>query len=198
MTELLAHLPSDDHYQIQFNDTRNSNVKLFAPHGGCIEPGTGILVRELACDNFDYYVFQGMMKKNCFGTLHISSTRYDEPCCHRMARQSMLALAIHGCDTNKEFIEVGGGSTELVTHLYNYLVAQGFPAGRASGHRKGKDKRNFINQAKLKGIQLELSTGFRKELFHDFPRTYQCIPKVYGPFIHAMQHWLQHIESTIA
>src|SRR5881409_2336160 len=124
MTELLSHLPSDGHYKIQFNDTRYSNVKLFAPHGGCIEPCTGNLVIELAGESFDYYVFHGTMKTNCFRTLHVSSTCYDEPHCQQMAREAVVAVAIHGCEGEKEFVEIGGGNRRLVTSLHDYLVRE--------------------------------------------------------------------------
>lgn len=197
MTELLAHLSPDNHYRIQYTDTRDSKVKLFAPHGGCIEPCTGSLVMEIAGESYDYFVFHGMMMKNCFQTLHVSSTRYDEPHCQQMARQALVAVAIHGCDGDKEFVEIGGGNSELVANLHDYLTGHGYPAICAPKNRKGEDERNFINLAREKGVQLELSSGFRKSLFPDFPRTGQKNPRTTQPFISTMQGWLKSLEGTI-
>jgi len=197
MTELLSLFPSDGDYEIQFNISRNTNIKLFAPHGGCIEPCTGTLVMEIAGESFDYYVFHGMMKKNCFQTLHVSSTQFDEPRCQQMARQALVAVAIHGCEAEKEFVEIGGANRKLVTSLRNHLIAQGFPTVFATKNRKGEDERNFINLARHKGLQLELSSGFRKSLFPDFPRTLQRNPKTVRLFISAMQKWLHSVEQTI-
>jgi len=198
MSELLSQLPADDHYCIHYTDTRKSNVKLFAPHGGWIEPCTGSLAIEIAGESFDYFVFHGMMTKNCFRTLHVSSTRYDEPRCQQMARQALVAVAIHGREAEEEFIEIGGGNRELVAGLHEYLIGQGCPAVCGSKNHKGEDERNFINLAHHKGVQLELSSGFRKSLFPDFPGTLQRNPKTFQPFITAMQQWLQSIELTVA
>lgn len=197
MSELLSQLPAHDHYCIHYTDTRKSNVKLFAPHGGWIEPCTGSLVIEIAGESFDYFVFHGMMKKNCFRTLHVSSTRYDEPCCQQMARQALVAVAIHGRDAEEEFIEIGGSNSELVAGLHEYLIDHGYPTVCGSKNHKGEDERNFINLAHHKGVQLELSSGFRKSLFPDFPGTLQRNPKTFQPFITAMQQWLQFIELTV-
>ena len=197
MTELLAHLSPDHHYQIQYNNTHNSRVKLFAPHGGCIEPCTGNIVIEIAGERFDYYVFRGIMKKNCFDTLHVPSTRFDEPRCQQMASQAFVAFGIHGCDGEKEYLEIGGGNKALATSLHDCLVEEGYHAIYAPKGRKGEGERNFVNLARHKGVQLELSSGFRKSLFPDFPRTLQRNPKTIQRFISAIQQWLHFIERTI-
>jgi phage replication-related protein YjqB (UPF0714/DUF867 family) len=198
MVELLTHLPSAGHYEIQCHDGRRSGLKLFAPHGGCIEPCTGGLVVELAGDEFDYYVFRGMMKENCFRNLHVSSTRYDEPTCRRMAGEALLAIAVHGCSSEREFIEIGGGNGELSALLQTRLQQQGLPAVHATGRRSGEDPKNFINCARYQGVQIELSAGFRRTLFPEFPSMRQRHPANVRLFLDAVRPWLRSMELTLA
>ncbi len=193
----MASLPPRDQFEIRCHDARHSVVKLFAPHGGCIEPCTGSLVTEIAGETFDYFVFHGMMKKNCFRTLHVSSTRYDEPNCLRMARSSLLAVAIHGCDGWEEYIEIGGGNAEWAADLHSQLRRLGYPAGRAGKNHRGDDEKNFVNAAVYKGVQIELSAGFRKSLFPGYPLTLQRDPKTFPLFIGAMREWLKATESIL-
>src|SRR6516162_8474933 len=97
MRTLLSSLPPEGNYTFHIEKRYNSFIKLFAPHGGCIEPCTGVLVREIAGDRWDYFIFQGIRKKDCFRTLHVASTNYDEPQCCSLALSATLAVSIHGC-----------------------------------------------------------------------------------------------------
>ncbi len=193
----MGRLPAENNYAIQSDVSRGSKVRLFAPHGGCIEPCTGPIVLAIAAENVDYFVFNGVRKKDCFKTLHVTSTHYDEPQCLRMTEESEVGIAIHGCDGEKSFIEVGGGDRDLASQLAEYLKARGFTVISASQARKGEDGRNFINRAKRGGVQLELSAGFRKSLFPDFPRATRRNPQTFPAFIEAMRVWISSIEQSI-
>ena len=198
MTELLIHLRPRENYIFHIETRYNSSIKLFAPHGGCIEPCTGVIAREIAGDRLDYFIFQGIRKRNCFRDLHVTSTNYDESQCKEMATSAMLAVAIHGRDDEGSFIEIGGGNLELVSELQTHLDAKGYPVRPASYQRMGQDKRNFINLAQQKGVQIELSAGFRRILFLDYPRTLQPNPSLLQPFLHTMRLWLDSVQSRLA
>jgi len=198
MTELLSTLPARDNYTIHVDGSHASKVKIFAPHGGCIEPCTGPIALALAIDDFDCFVFSGVRKKDCFKTLHVTSTHYDEPRCLAMVQEAEVALALHGCDGDDAFAQVGGGNEELVRKLSGYLIGLGYSVVPVSGKLKGEDQRNFINRARQKGIQLELSAGFRRNLFPSFPRSIQRHPEEFPKFIESMRSWMLGIERPLA
>lgn len=197
MTELLASLPEKDNYFFKIDATHGSKVKIFAPHGGCIEPGTSPIVLELAEGTFDYYIFHAIRKTRCNQTLHVTSANYDEPGCLRMARDAQVAVAFHGCDGLDSFIEIGGGHPALADGLKGLMSAAGYPVVPASPDLKGERKRNFINQASIGGVQLELSKGLRQSLFADFPRSLQRNPNTLQPFIQTIRGWLKTIEEGL-
>jgi len=198
MSELLHAVPARGNYEIQHDVSKSTRVKLFAPHGGCIEPCTGALVREIALGRTDFYVFHGIRRESCYRTLHVTAVNYDEECCTRMAGSAEIAVAIHGCSGRETFIEIGGGNMAAVQMLLAHLVRWDFPARPALGSRQGADTRNFINLSRRKGVQLELSAGFRKSLYADFPKTLQPIPVPLRRFVQAMQDWICELEATLA
>jgi phage replication-related protein YjqB (UPF0714/DUF867 family) len=197
MTELLGCVSPDGNYVFHIDERRRSRVKLFAPHGGCIEPCTGNLAIEIASGVYDYYIFQGMMKKDCFRTLHVTSTHYNEPRCRTMAEEALVAVAIHGCDGEKSFIELGGGNRILAFNLQQHLLKKGYTAIEAPIHRRGEDESNFINKARFKGIQLELSSGFRRSLFPSFPKVLQRHPITLPAFVSALREWIDSVEASL-
>jgi phage replication-related protein YjqB (UPF0714/DUF867 family) len=197
MSELLHAVPAHGNYEIQHDASMGTRVKLFAPHGGCIEPCTGALVREIALGRTDFYIFHGMRKKSCYGTLHVTAVNYDEERCNRMARSAEIAVAIHGCSGRASFIELGGGNRAAARQLLVHLARRDFPARLALGNRKGADNRNFINLSRRQGVQLELSAGFRRSLYADFPKTLQPNPVALRRFVQAVQDWILEVEATL-
>ncbi len=198
MIDLLEQVPSHGNYTFQIDKSRNSHVKLFAPHGGCIEPCTGKLVLAIAQDKYDYFIFNGMRKINCYRMLHVSSIYYDEPLCRKMAEDAVFAIAFHGCDGEESFIEIGGGNVYLSNSLLQYLDKKGYPVRLAQKNRKGVDERNIINRAQQKGVQLELSAGFRKSLYVDFPKTIQPNQVMLRQFVQSMKYWLHNNVSMVS
>src|SRR5215510_8260440 len=53
---------------------------IVAPHGGGIEPGTSEIADAIARETWSFYAFEGL-KRSGNATLHITSTRFDEPTC---------------------------------------------------------------------------------------------------------------------
>ena len=197
MTTLLAELPEDGNYVLHAEESHQSCVKLFAPHGGCIEPGTDQLVVALAAAEFDYFLFRGRRKEKCYRTLHVTSARYDEPNCLRMVGEAMLAVSVHGCDSRNEFIEIGGSHVSAARDLRAHLSRAGYAAVFPADGRRGEQADNFVNRARGGGIQLELSTGFRATLFPGFPRTDQRHPTTFREFVTCVRAWLLETKERI-
>ena len=197
MTELLGKVNAQENYEIYADRAYRSKVKLFAPHAGCIEPCTGEIVHALASDQFDCFVFRGIRKKECFKTLHVTSTHYDEPQCLGMVREAELAIAFHGCDGEESFLQLGGGSAAFSSHLSTLLKDSGYKVVPVAQNLRGEDERNFINQAHKKGIQVECSAGFRRNLFPGFPKTLQRHPTEFPRFISLLREWLEIVQAEL-
>lgn len=190
-------IPEKGNYSFEISDKLKSRIKLFAPHGGCIEPGTAIIVRSLAKAGWDYFIFRGTPRSPFKGYLHVTSTHYNEVHCLNLAKRSALAVSIHGKMGKTSVIEVGGGNLALARGLVSHLVKGGYPARSASQALSGQSPRNFINHAKRQGIQLELSEGFRRSLFFNYPRRPTPRPEPYGVFISTMVRWLKITEQSL-
>ncbi len=198
MTELILRLRPEGHYSIAAVEDRSSRVKLFAPHGGSIEPCTGRIVAELAGPDFDHYVFRGEMSRDCHATLHVTSVNYDEPICERMVRSAITALSVHGSKGSEPAIGVGGGNGDYSQRLGDILVREGYPAGPTAAGLGGANPDNFINRCALAGVQLELSAGFRRTLFPGFPRDLQTHAVEFPRFIRTVRAWLLAVEHELS
>ena len=195
MTAMLSSV-GQNNYEFEISASKNSSIKLFAPHGGCIEPGTAPVVRELASDRYDYYIFRGLLRGGgCRKLLHVKSTHYDEERCQSMARSALFSLSVHGCRGKESRIEIGGGNEKLATHLFN-SIQSAYPVALAPAERDGRNPLNFINQSRCQGVQLELSEGFRQSLFLGYPRSMRGNPRTFPEFIHTLRDWLRTIEAT--
>jgi phage replication-related protein YjqB (UPF0714/DUF867 family) len=196
MTALQAQLPAEGNYSLHCESSRGSGIALFAPHGGCIEPGTDRIVVELAAAEFNYFLFRGIRRTDCFRTLHVTSAHYDEPSCLALAGRSVVAVALHGCDGEEAFLEIGGANTAAVNSLRAHLAALGYRVLAPAPGRPGVDAGNFINRSSEGGVQVELSAGFRAMLFPGFPRTDQRHPVAFPSFIAAFRRWLLAAEPS--
>ena len=142
---------------------RDSDVLILAPHGGAIEPGTSQIAREIARDDFCLYLFEGKREHCNYDTLHVTSTRFDEPRCLRMLNRARVVLAVHGCsETGREVVYLGGRNHALRDQVAAALEAADYEAP-TDGHRfPGSDPRNICNLSKGDGgVQLELSKALR-------------------------------------
>ena len=110
-TYKLGPVKSTDHYRSMtdlLNDTqegkdwtkestnRNSNVLIFAPHGGNIEKGTTELAKAISNKgNYDYYAFNGARNKNN-SQLHVTSTNYNDPDLINRNYNKDISISVHG------------------------------------------------------------------------------------------------------
>lgn len=154
---------------VVLDNEREKDIVIMAPHGGGIEPHTSKIAKNLAGEKYCLYLFEGT-KKNCnFDTLHITSTRFNEPRCLKIVANSTIAIAIHGKRGNGEEVEVGGRNIDLVKSIVDSLSKNGFKAKHIkSGNLSGTSINNICNKTSTgEGVQIEIMMGLRKKLNED-------------------------------
>lgn len=149
---------------------RNSNVLIFAPHGGNIEKGTTELAKAIANKgNYDYYAFNGVRNKNN-SQLHVTSTNYnDSDLIHRNYNKD-VSISVHGAGQAQgtNTVLIGGSDEKLIQLITRELSAFKFNVKRSIGHLAGLDPNNVVNYNKKgQGVQLELTPDLRKSLFNN-------------------------------
>lgn len=147
-------------------EKRDSNVLIMAPHGGKIEKWTSEIALHLAGDNYSYYTFEGKKLQDNYKTLHITSTRFDEPKALKMTSSSDYILAIHGeKNTDKEIVYIGGMNKNLREEITRTLTQNDFLVEiHESAHLQGINVNNICNRSKYNGVQLELTYKLRERL----------------------------------
>lgn len=165
--ELAANERAGVDYQIRVED-RGTPVAIIAPHGGRIEPGTLEIAAAIAGDTLSFYVFEALRAGGKRGSLHITSTRFDEPQALALVGEAQKAIAIHGrADDGDPFtVGVGGLDTALRDEIVAALMVAGFEAAVVTqGNLAGRDKANICNRGMAgAGIQLELPRTLRTQL----------------------------------
>jgi phage replication-related protein YjqB (UPF0714/DUF867 family) len=147
----------------------NSGVTVVAPHGGGIEPGTTEIAEALAADDHTLYSFDGL-KPSGNAKLHLTSTRFDEPVGMDAIRQARSIVAVHGCGENRTIVYVGGLDLELKKKIREALEGADFTVGEHAG-LMGSAPQNLCNRgASGGGVQLEISSGLRRQMFADLSR----------------------------
>ncbi|MBJ7569657.1 poly-gamma-glutamate hydrolase family protein [Bacillus halotolerans] len=161
---------SESEYRIIYEENSGSEHIVLGPHGGRIEPGVSELVRAFA-DQSSIYIFEGLKKHNN-RSLHLTSTRFDEPLAIEKVNAHRFALAFHGYrDLKKPHTLVGGADRIKAAAICELLNEAGFSAELVSEKDRlaGVHPQNIVNRTKREmGLQLELSTAQRSALFHNF------------------------------
>ena len=166
--ELAAHEIEGQHYQIHVID-RGSSILILAPHGGHIEPGTLQIGKALADDYYSFYGFESLEKRGRTTSLHITSSRFDEPRALDLLSRADLAISVHGRKDkdDAQTLWVGGLHECLRDRLVFLLNVACIPAKAVgAGHSlSGRDPKNICNQGRLgAGVQFELPARLRQRL----------------------------------
>jgi phage replication-related protein YjqB (UPF0714/DUF867 family) len=145
---------------------------LVAPHGGGIEPGTSELLRAIAeMGNWAWYEFAGFLRKNNKESLHITSTKFDEPTLLALLPRTNFVVTIHGSRLGGDaVVEVGGswaeGRAAMLASIHASQSAHNIRGVESPEHLCGADPANIANKGKLgRGLQLEFSRSARNLLF---------------------------------
>lgn len=113
----------------------------------------------------DYFSFNGLKSSNN-RELHVTSTHYDDPVISKEIKKKDIAVSIHGAAGNTPIVYVGGLDKKLVNQMITELRNRGFNAQYAPSNLAGTDPENIVNKtATGQGLQLELTTAFRKSMF---------------------------------
>lgn len=169
-------------------EQRSLELTVIAPHGGGIEPGTSEIARGIAGNEYSLYTFDGL-KNNNNKNLHITSTNFDEPLGLGIVRRSDTVIAIHGCEGNTEFLELGGLDQDLQNKIQLQLVNAGFWIAEPPIYRKAKDPSNICNRSKNnRGVQIEISKRLRDSMFESNTKKGRLhVTQLYENFVSAIR-----------
>lgn len=150
---------------------RAGGTAIIAPHGGGIEPGTSEIADAIAADDLSFYAFEGI-KSHGNGNLHITSTRFDEPRCAALVEASTAAISVHGEDSQRVVVFLGGRDGQTLNGLRASLAQNGFCVeSHPSPRLQGLDQANTCNRTRSGvGVQLELSKGMRRSFFQSLSK----------------------------
>lgn len=143
-----------------------SNILIFTPHGGGIEPGTTEIVKAIASDDINYYT---MTAKKVTGNedLHITSDNYDEPRLLNLLTTVDRCISIHGCADTNDVIYMGGLDYTLRSRIESLLKQNGFDV-QIITEFLAESLSNITNKTKTNaGVQIEISRGLRNKFFDD-------------------------------
>jgi phage replication-related protein YjqB (UPF0714/DUF867 family) len=151
----------------------SSSFAIVTPHGGGIEPGTSEIASATAGEDLSFYAFEGLKSKDNT-ELHITSTRFDEPLCLALLKQSEVVITIHGEHSEEDGagVFIGGRDERLGRRIAVALRCAGFPVGKHKNpNLQGKEENNICNRGRSgKGVQLELSKNIREQMFSSLSR----------------------------
>ena len=132
------------------------------------------------------------MKKKNNRILHIISTCFDEPIAMKFLKTFDTILSIHGCNSSKNIIHIGGLNTKLANLIKQSLLEKGFAIGQCENPEiSGTDKDNICNKCKRKGVQMEIS-GSLRDKFKALGRD----SRYYKKFISAIRKGIRNYVDT--
>ncbi|MFD9563379.1 poly-gamma-glutamate hydrolase family protein [Streptomyces sp. NPDC059994] len=162
--ELVAAEP--DAFRITYS-IADSDTSHIAIHAGGIEAGSGEVAKAVATQTgHSLYCMEGIKAKDN-GTLHITSTNFDEPTCVKIQRTATKTISYHGYSGDEQVTHIGGLDNALAQMVGRKLEAAGFTVDYNPGEDiAGAKESNIANRNKSgAGVQLELSAGQRKAFF---------------------------------
>lgn len=194
-SELLEHEREGQDYE-RVIQARAAEVVILAPHGGGIECGTSEVAKALAGDVFSLYCFEGV-KLTGNKYLHITSTRFTDSACLELVGTHATAIAIHGCGGEEAAVYVGGRNERLKQSILQSLHAGGFTAFEANDRHPGTHPRNICNLGREGGVQLELTTGLRQQMFRGMSRAERKFTTpVFDAFVEAVREGTKGAEGA--
>jgi phage replication-related protein YjqB (UPF0714/DUF867 family) len=174
---------------------RRSTIAVIAPHGGKIEPGTSEIARKIAGADYSFYSFEGRKKRHN-KSLHITSTRFDEPICLGLIGGADCIITIHGENSNEKVVFLGGRDEVKVRRLGDELKQRGF---RVRAHKsprlQGTSLANICNRGRAHaGVQIELTNGLRRSFFRSLSAKGRKTPRrMLGEFVSAVREALHDV-----
>ncbi|WP_051852248.1 poly-gamma-glutamate hydrolase family protein [Streptomyces aureocirculatus] len=137
-----------------------------AIHGGAIEAPPEQLA-DHASSGCPFYTFAGT-KSSDNASLHITSTRFDEPRAVDLARRATRIVSWHGSagEAGEAVTYVGGLDSELGSLIRARLTEAGYRCEDPPGDLGGMSPGNICNIGlRSCGVQLEISRAQRRQFF---------------------------------
>ncbi|MBN9206176.1 poly-gamma-glutamate hydrolase family protein [Methylibium petroleiphilum] len=161
--DLASAYEQDRDYRIVQVRKPGSGVAILAPHGGSIEAHTSDIAREIAGQDFNLYLFEGLLKAGNFAALHLGSHRFDEPGCLELLQGCKSVVSVHGCGHAGEIVLTGGRDAGLREAITERLKALGVACEAAPAGLDAVDPMNVCNRGEGgAGVQLEVSLELRR------------------------------------
>lgn len=185
-----------DGYEIEFHERGGSDLLVFSPHGGEIEPGTSEIV-EAFQGKYSTYLFEGTKQENN-RDLHITSTKFDEPILVQMIKTYPFSISIHGYKSDRRHTLVGGTNEKMKRAVVRELKNRGFSAEIVQEGKwlSGTNPKNINNQnASGESVQLEISTAQREAFFDNFD-TRKGKKKAFRRYISGLKEVLREFDLS--
>lgn len=176
---------------------RKSPIAIMAPHGGDIEPGTSELASAIAGLEYSFYAFEGIRHLHN-RTLHITSTRFDEPGALAIAGNSDLVLTVHGHSGSGPVVYVGGLAAEVRREIADRLSSYEFVVD-SDPRCRGAGKTNLCNRCRSgAGVQLEITRSLRALMFRDLSPPGRALPApdMFCSFVDAVRQAISKYLSS--
>lgn len=165
--ELVANTTEGRDFRVRWRKG-TSGLVVIAPHGGGIEPGTSELADAVAGSDHSLYVFEGLRSSGS-NSLHITSTRFDDPHCLALLAGADQVLALHGESSEPQCAFMGGLDSGFADRISRALAA--VTTVNVHPQWTGMDPANICNRARSgRGVQVELSRGLRASFFASLKR----------------------------
>jgi phage replication-related protein YjqB (UPF0714/DUF867 family) len=162
LAELKAHEKLGSTYSIDIKD-RQSWATIVSPHGGTIEHGTSDLARLIAGSEYNLYDFEALADEGA-KRLHVTSAHFSDADLTALLKSSRVCVSVHGRkQRGDDSAWIGGNNKQLSELIVQALSKKGIQSKKATSELTGTDTKNFVNQAKEAGVQLELPPNLRRD-----------------------------------
>ncbi|NJD34916.1 MAG: hypothetical protein FIA96_08805 [Betaproteobacteria bacterium] len=161
--DLAAHQAEGTDYKIHVRKNAQSSIAVIAPHGGGIETCTSEIARAIAGGDLNLYQFEGIRPSKNYGSLHLTSHRFDEPRCLELLADCDHVVAIHGCSGEAQQALVGGLDAGLKVAMAQSIAALGIETLIADHPFPAVDPMNICNRGRRGvGVQIEMTMPLRR------------------------------------
>jgi len=149
-------------YKVHVRPVAHSVVAVIAPHGGSIEQYTSDVAIDVADQDLNLYLFEGVRRSGNYAALHLTSHRFDEPRCLALLATCDHVVAIHGCGGEKQQVLVGGLDEPLKAAMADAISGVGIETQVKDHGFPATDPMNICNRGRRGvGVQIELTMPLR-------------------------------------
>ena len=160
----MSHQVEDTDYKIHVRANAQSSIAVIAPHGDGIERYTSEIASEIAGEDFNLYMFEGIRLSENYTALHLSSYRFDELQCLELLTGCDHVVAIHGCGGEAQQALVGGLDAGLKAVVAQPIATLGIKTLLVDHPFLAVDPMNICNQGRPGvGVQIEMTMPLRRQ-----------------------------------